>query len=107
MSGDPAARIWTAWMPQELREAATRDEPERFAKAVALVVAAVQQAKAAGADPDRLSPTLVWIDLIKRWAALRRCASCRCLLPGQEARPAPRAPAAAPGRRRRCPAAAG
>jgi hypothetical protein len=68
MPGDPAARIWTAWMPQELREKAARDEPERFAKAVELVAAAAEQAKAAGgADPDRLAPTLVWIDLIKRW----------------------------------------
>jgi hypothetical protein len=66
---DAAARIWFDWLPQDLRIRSTRDEPARFARAVQLVVDAVAEAKASSSGPDSLAPTLLWIDLLKGWAA--------------------------------------
>jgi hypothetical protein len=58
-------RIWTAWLPPDLKHAAVHEEPKRFAKAVELFCADAEAAKAS-TNQDRLAPTLKWIDVLKR-----------------------------------------
>ena len=66
MGSDHSAKLWTAWLPADLREQVITEEPKRFSRAVALLVEAIAAAKASP-DPDSLASTLVWIDVIKRW----------------------------------------
>lgn len=63
-------RIWDKWLPLEVREKISNDEPKRYEIAVVELKRLVEHAKNSE-DPDRWTRTLPWLELIKSMVSSR------------------------------------